>query len=123
MAAGRPVVTTEAGGAREAVVDGESGFVVPVGDDQALADRIVLLLNDKSRARAMGARGRLIVESNFSCTIQLDRTIKLYERLLLAASRSSEGSRQQLARSFLRADDAVPLKHILPEGADSYRNQ
>lgn len=118
MAAGRPVVTTEAGGAREAVADGESGFVVPIGDDQALADRIVLLLNDKSRAREMGAHGRLIVERNFSCETQLDRTIELYDRLLLASSPRSEGSRRKLARSFPRTDDPAPLKHSLPEGTD-----
>lgn len=86
MAAGRPVVTTEAGGEREAVIDGETGFVVPVGDDAAMADRIVHLLGDKDQARAMGVRGRLIVERDFSCQAQLDRTTELYDRLLMFAA-------------------------------------
>ncbi|HEX8068931.1 MAG TPA: glycosyltransferase [Pyrinomonadaceae bacterium] len=82
MAAARPVVATDVGGAREAIVEGETGFVVPVGDDEALAARVVELLRDPARAEAMGRRGREVVAQKFSCAAQLERTEQLYRQLL-----------------------------------------
>jgi glycosyltransferase involved in cell wall biosynthesis len=58
MAAGRPVVTTDAGHVRSIVDDGREGFVVPIGDVAALAERLSSLLRDRGLARDMGARGR-----------------------------------------------------------------
>jgi L-malate glycosyltransferase len=82
MAAGRPVVATDVGGAREAVLHEETGYLVASGDDRAMADQIISLLRDPERARAMGECGRLRAESKFSCRAQLERTITLYESLL-----------------------------------------
>jgi glycosyltransferase involved in cell wall biosynthesis len=61
MAVGRPVITTNAPGCRETVVDGENGFLVPVGDSKALADRMKYLLENPSVREAMGKRSRDIV--------------------------------------------------------------
>lgn len=91
MAASRPVVATDVGGASEAIVEGETGFLVPAGDAEALAARIVSLLREPERARLMGQRGRLEVERKFSCAAQLENTLNLYERLLA----SSQVSRTQ----------------------------
>ncbi|MET0648482.1 MAG: glycosyltransferase [Pyrinomonadaceae bacterium] len=82
MAASRPVVVTDVGGAREAVEEGESGFVVAPGDDRALGERVALLLADPGRARRMGGRGRRVVEERFSCAAQLAGVERLYEELL-----------------------------------------
>lgn len=82
MAASRPVVVTDVGGAREAVVEGETGFVVPPGDDEASAERVTLLLSDPERARLMGERGRRRVEERFSCAAQLAGVEGLYDELL-----------------------------------------
>lgn len=57
MAAGRPVVATAVGGVPDAVVEGETGFLVEPGDDAALARQVALLLDDPPRARAMGEAG------------------------------------------------------------------
>src|SRR6185295_1108079 len=65
MAAARPAVVTDVGGAREAITDGESGYLVPAGDDQVMAERIIRLLSDNERAQAMGQRGRRAVEQKF----------------------------------------------------------
>ncbi|MDT4895765.1 MAG: L-malate glycosyltransferase [Acidobacteriota bacterium] len=83
MAAGRPVVATRVGGASEAVVEGETGYLVAAGDDEQMAARIVALLRDENRARRMGQRGRAIVEQRFSCEAQLTRTVSLYDQLLM----------------------------------------
>ncbi|HYY96335.1 MAG TPA: glycosyltransferase [Pyrinomonadaceae bacterium] len=82
MAAGRAVVATDVGGAREAIVEGETGHLVAAGDDAALAARVAALLKDPPRARAMGERGRALVARKFSCEAQLARTEELYDRLL-----------------------------------------
>lgn len=82
MAAGRPVVATAVGGACEAVIDGETGFLVDAGDDQSMADRITRLLGNTGAANEMGRRGKLRVEQHFSCTAQLEKTEEMYDRLL-----------------------------------------
>lgn len=82
MAANRPVVATDVGGAREAIVEGETGFLVPAGDDEMMAARIVMLLKDEEHARRMGQRGRAVVEQKFSCAAQLNGTLALYEQLI-----------------------------------------
>ncbi|MDT5296465.1 MAG: hypothetical protein QOJ76_3345 [Acidobacteriota bacterium] len=82
MAAARPVVATDVGGAAEAVADGETGYVVRPGDDDALAARVVELLRDTEKARAMGERGLGMVGEKFSCEAQLQRVESLYARLL-----------------------------------------
>lgn len=55
---GVPAVTTDAGGAAEVVVDGETGFVVPVGDEAAFAAALKRLLEDPDLRRRMGEAGR-----------------------------------------------------------------
>lgn len=82
MAAARPVVATDVGGAAEAISDGETGYVVRPGDDETLAARVKELLNDEGRAREMGERGLLRVREKFSCEAQLARVEALYARLL-----------------------------------------
>ena len=86
MAASRPVVVTDVGGAREAVGEGETGFVVAPGDDRALGERVALLLSDPAGARLMGERGRRVVEERFSCAAQLAGVERLYEELLAGRS-------------------------------------
>ena len=92
MAAARPVVATDVGGAREAIVDGETGYVVSPGDVERMAARITELLLDPDRARLMGERGKLVVEEKFSCERQLARTLELYDRLLTRTAPTAESS-------------------------------
>lgn len=82
MAAARPVVATDIGGAREAIVEGETGYVIAPGDDAALAARIISLLRDAEAARRMGERGLQVVKEKFSCAAQVENVENLYERLL-----------------------------------------
>lgn len=65
-ASGVPVVLGDSGGAPETIIAGETGFVVPSRDAGALADRLVFLLADPARARAMGAAGRQFVIDNYA---------------------------------------------------------
>ena len=58
MGAARPVVATDVGGAREAIAEGESGYLVASGDHETMATHLVELLRDPQKASAMGERGR-----------------------------------------------------------------
>ncbi|HEY5883716.1 MAG TPA: glycosyltransferase [Pyrinomonadaceae bacterium] len=84
MAASRPVVATNVGGAAEAIVEGETGYLVKSGDYIAMAKRLVSLLQNSEKARAMGAKGKQRVEQNFSSSALLHNTERLYEKLLYA---------------------------------------
>lgn len=103
MATGRPVVVTDVGGNGELVEDGKVGFVVPVGDAGAMADRIVRLLTDADLARRMGEAGSARVESLFTAERMSELTVDFYLSMLetrvpglpgwarIAASRRSGG--------------------------------
>lgn len=84
LAAGLPVVATDVGGVREAIVEGETGYVVASGDDEKMAAGIIRLLNDPERSRAMGQLGRSLVAAKFSCDRHLQNTLELYDELLNA---------------------------------------
>ena len=87
MAAGCPVVATDVGGAREAIVEGETGNLVVSGDDATMAQRIIFLLENPDKAKVMGQKGRRVVAERFSTTAQLQNTEALYGTLLLAKRR------------------------------------
>lgn len=92
MAASRPVIATNVGGASEAIIEGETGYLVASGDDETMAARIVSLLKNPDKAEEMGQRGRRRVKENFSCEAQLESTLNLYERLLDEHSVEKESS-------------------------------
>ena len=82
MAAGRAVVATNVGGASEAIVEGETGHLVEAGDDRAMAERLIALLRDPEKRRAMGLSGRHRIEQHFSTANRLETTKALYKRFL-----------------------------------------
>lgn len=82
MAAGKPVVSTNVGGAAEAVVEGETGYLVESDDDAKMAVRLIELLNDNDKAAAFGNVGREMVRNKFSNDAQLRNTLGLYNSLL-----------------------------------------
>jgi len=79
MAAGKPVVATRVGGNPELVLDGESGYLVDAESPQALADKVVRLLQDRELANRMGVRGRLRVREKFTLRTMVDAYQRLYE--------------------------------------------
>ena len=82
QAMGVPVVCSDAGGLKENVVDGESGFVVPRRDPQALAEKLALLARDPALRQAMGTAGRKRVQSHFQLEDQLRAFESFYEMIL-----------------------------------------
>jgi phosphatidylinositol alpha-1,6-mannosyltransferase len=72
-ACGLPVVGGDSGGAPDAVLDGETGFVVGGRDLVALTDRLVDLLSNPAKAAAMGAAGRAWIERDWRWEAQAAR--------------------------------------------------
>ena len=83
MAAGKPVVATTAGGIPEVVVDGETGFLVPPRDHDAMAGAIVTLLKDDALRQRMGEAGRARVRRIFSADRMVQDTLRVYQRVAL----------------------------------------
>jgi len=65
-ATGLPVVGGDSGGAPDAILNGETGYVVAGGDDAAVADRITRLLADPAGAAAMGEKGMAWIEREWT---------------------------------------------------------
>jgi glycosyltransferase involved in cell wall biosynthesis len=77
MAAGVPVVATRIAGVPELVEDGVSGFLVPPGDAQSLAERISALLEDDHLRNRFGKAGRAEVEAEFNIDLEARRLCRI----------------------------------------------
>ena len=82
LARGMPVISTYHSGIPELVQDGISGFLVPERDTNALADRLVYLLENQEMWSAMGRAGRDYVEKNYNINKLNDQLVKLYQQLI-----------------------------------------
>ena len=80
MAAGKPVVASRVGGVGEMVDDGETGFLVESGDEGALAERIVKLLEDQELALRMGLRAHEVAMGRYSASAVADMTVEAYRK-------------------------------------------
>jgi D-inositol-3-phosphate glycosyltransferase len=82
MACGRPVVGAAVGGIAYTIADGETGFLVPPRDPEALAERLRLLLTDPTLRERMGCAARARVEREFTWDTVVRRTAALYGETL-----------------------------------------
>jgi glycosyltransferase involved in cell wall biosynthesis len=82
MACGRPCITTDAPGCREAVHHNDNGLVVPVKDVSALTESIQQLLDSKTERLRMGRRGRQRAIEEFADEVINTQTLAVYEKLL-----------------------------------------
>lgn len=82
MLAGKPVVATDAGGNRELIESGVTGYIVPIGDVRGVASRIAGLLSNPTLRLSMGAKGRERATTEFSIERMVERTVSLYEDTL-----------------------------------------
>jgi glycosyltransferase involved in cell wall biosynthesis len=86
--AGLPIVATRMPGCNDVVRDGWSGFLVPPRSPHLLATKILDLLDDRSAARAMGARAAELVRREFNLDLTVARYIAAYNELLDDSLRS-----------------------------------
>lgn len=65
MSVGRAVVASDVPGCRETVIDGENGYLVPLGDAEAIADRIKRLFSEFEKTVEMGSKSRVLTEEKY----------------------------------------------------------
>ncbi len=95
MAAGVPLIVTDVGGNSEAVLDGDTGLVVPPNDASALAVAVVQLAADPQRRQEMGRSGRTRAIEHFP----IDRCAEAYRRVYLSLARGERSSIGALIRA------------------------
>jgi glycosyltransferase involved in cell wall biosynthesis len=82
MAIGLPVVVTNVGGISDIIEQGRSGYLVARGDARALNQALESLVDDPEKRRAMGARGREIVESKFNAERTAERLMAVLSSIV-----------------------------------------
>ena len=74
---GKPIMATGFTGAYESIINGETGYIVPIGDSQQVASKILHLLKNPDLAAEMGARGQKLVMQRFN----KDGVLRKYQRM------------------------------------------
>ena len=82
MACGVPVVATRCGGPEGIVTDGEDGFLVPLDDAKAMADRLRQLLTDGELNRRMGQCARQTIERRYDERVAGEVFVEMWDRLV-----------------------------------------
>jgi glycosyltransferase involved in cell wall biosynthesis len=106
MATEKPVVATRVGSIPETVLDGQTGYLVPPGDAEQIADRVVELLSAPDRAEAMGRAGREHVITAWS----VDRMVTGYEDLIaeIYQAKASGPAGRERAGRVARSESPTP---------------
>ena len=77
-AVGRPIITTQSVGCKDTVIDGYNGFLIPIRDANALAEKLRILIEDKELRQQMGRNARKYAEDNFSIEDVIKRHLDIY---------------------------------------------
>lgn len=81
-AIGRPIITTNSIGCKDTVEDGYNGFLVPIKDSKAVADKLEILLNDEALRKEMGRNSRKIAERDFSLANVIQKHLQIYQEVI-----------------------------------------
>ena len=106
MACEKAIVATTAGGIAEAVVDRETGLLVPPRDHEAMARAIVALLTDERARRAMASAGFRRVHERFSVERMVRDTLRVYEQTIASEARRATVASAPSARDDSRSASA-----------------
>jgi len=116
MACGAPVIGSRVGGIAFTIADGETGFLVPPRDPEALSVRLEEILGDPARRMRMGAAGRARVLSSFTWQQVAMRTAALYDDLL-SERRAPSSDRRSVPKR--RGAPGVRSMHLQPQGVSA----
>ena len=82
-AAGCPVVSTETTGARDVVVEGRTGYLVPIGDENAMVEKILKVLRmEESERKEMAKNSQRILEEKFSQEKSIEKVVMFWNKLI-----------------------------------------
>ena len=82
MAAGKPIVSTRAGGIPEVIRDGHSGVLVPIRQPEAFADAVSALIRDTERQRALGSAAQHFIETEYSLAAATAHVERVYAEVV-----------------------------------------
>lgn len=80
-AVGRPIVTTDSIGCKDVVDDGVNGFLIPVKDNEALAQKLRILIEDKELRIRMGREARKKAECEFAIEDVIAKHLEIYHKI------------------------------------------
>lgn len=100
-ACGLPVITTRVTGARDAVIDGETGYLIPAGSPEAIAGSVLGLVRDQVLRQRLGSSGRAWVVERYEQRQVLRLVVEFYRSLLRRGQRAGEDG-------LARAESANP---------------
>ena len=86
MAAGLPVISTDHAAIPETVSDGENGFLVPKKDPEAIAEKVIRLIEDPELRERMGKRSREIYREKFTEEIMVEKMSSVFHKVLSGLS-------------------------------------
>lgn len=81
-AIGRPIITCDSVGCRDTVVDGETGFLVPIKDSKTVAEKLDILFKDTELRKTMGIKSRKYAEDKFSIEDVIQVHLDIYNKFL-----------------------------------------
>ena len=82
MACAKPVIATDIGGPRETLLNGETGFLVPLGQQKILAEKMLALLEDDTLRKKMGRNARRVALERYSWLKVAEKYHKIYQSFL-----------------------------------------
>ena len=82
MQVGLPIIASDVGGVKEAVIDSDNGFLIPKGKEQLLIQRLTELITDVSLRESMGLRSRELFNEKFTFDRMLTETKEVYETII-----------------------------------------
>ena len=83
----KPVIAAEVGGMPEAIVEGETGLLVPPRAPSAISEALLTLSEDEALRKKLGENGRLLVEKEFTLEKMAERTCECYSSIINKQSR------------------------------------
>ena len=81
-AVGRPIITCDSVGCRDTVIDGVTGYLIPIKNSVALAEKLKCLIDNESHRKSMGYKSREYAESNFSLSEVISVHMNIYDQLI-----------------------------------------
>lgn len=116
MAAAKPTIATDSGGPSEAIVDGVSGYIVPVDDHKKMADKIIFLLTNKDVAEKMGRAGFERAKKVFDVNVFADSYAELFK---IAVSEQ----REEITSKGFQLRDIIEIFNSIGKGRKFIRDR
>ncbi|MEL6381815.1 MAG: glycosyltransferase family 4 protein [Cyanobacteria bacterium J06626_18] len=98
MAASVPVLTTQIAGVPELVEHGESGWLVPPGDQQSLADSLAMLVEDTDLRKRLGESGRAKVASDFNVETEAKKLADIFRQTIVGEGQLNPAQSQSMPK-------------------------